>query len=109
MVKASNGTFFNVTNTNFSITAVPMQLTAAERDPMDTTAAFIYFTGYIAASGDVYTVNGVPGATIKLDSKNNRFIINNIKIPKKVAVSITVTGADNISSTSNQIIIPSIL
>jgi hypothetical protein len=112
MVKASNGTFFNVSNNNFSITAAPPsapQLTEAERDPMDTTQAFIYFSGCITASSDVYAVNGLPGATVELDSKNNRFIIRNIRIAKKVIASITATGSDSISRTSNLIIIPSIL
>lgn len=112
MVKASNGTFFNVSRNNFSIIAVPPsapQLTEAERDPMATTQAFIYFAGCITASSDIYTLNGLPGATVELDSNNSRFIISNIRIPKRVIVSITATGTDGISRTSNPIIIPSIL
>ena len=112
MVIAANGTFFNVSKSDLSIQAVPPSapvLTQAARDPMSTTKAFIYFPGCISSSQNVYTVNGLEGATITLDNINSRFIIANIDTPKAVYVSITETGPDKISRTSNQIRIPSIL
>lgn len=112
MVQAANGTFFNISNYNFSITALPpkpLQLTQAERNPMETTEAFIYFGDCIPASNDVYTVNGLPGATIQLDTKNNRFKISNIRMPKRVIVSISTRTDANVMTTSNTITIPSIL
>jgi predicted Zn-dependent protease len=112
MVRAANGTFFNVSHNNLSIIGVPPgppELTEAVRDPMKTTKAFIYIAGCISSSNNVYTVNGLNAATIKLDSNNNRFIIANINTPKKVSISITMTGPDHVGRISNQILIPSIL
>lgn len=111
MVKSSNGTFFNVSRVNFTINGVqphPPELTEAERNPMHNTEAFIYYEGCIPLSGDVYRVNGVAGATIELDSRNNRFHVKGINTPKRVNVSITVISG-NVNRTSNQITIPSIL
>lgn len=112
MVKAANGTFFNVTHNNFTITAVtPIApaLTAADRDGMETSQAFIEYAGCIPVSQDRYTVNGLPGATIRFDINNSRFIIGNITTPRRVVISITATDQNNISRTSNPITIPSIL
>ncbi|QMT59559.1 reprolysin-like metallopeptidase [Legionella sp. PC997] len=113
MVQASNGTFFNMSKNNFSITAVPTKapvLTAAERDPMNTSTAFVSYANCISISNDVYTVNGLPGATIKLDIKNHRFVIGNIRSSKRIPhVTITATSENHISQTSNPITIPSIL
>ncbi|MCW8469572.1 M12 family metallo-peptidase [Fluoribacter gormanii] len=113
MVQASNGTFFNISKNNFSIIAVPTKapvLTAAERDPMSTHKAFVLYADCIPVSNNVYTVNGLPGATVKLDIKNHRFVIENILTPKRVPnVTITATNESHISQTSNPITIPSIL
>ncbi|WP_454780544.1 reprolysin-like metallopeptidase [Legionella sp. WA2022007384] len=113
MVQASNGTFFNISKNNFSITAVPTEapvLTTAERNPMNTNEAFVLYSNCISISNDVYTVNGLPGATVKLDLKNHRFVIGNIRTPKRVPnVTITATNENHISQTSNPITIPSIL
>ncbi len=113
MVQASNGTFFNISTNNFSIVGVTPRaptLTQASRDGMRTKEAFILYTGCIPASGNIYTVNGIPGATIKLDTKHQRFIIGNIITPKRIPnVTITEIDEHNVSRTSNPITIPSIL
>ena len=112
MVRAANGTFFNISNTNFSITAVPPQapvLTEADRNGMETREAFITYGGCIPLSNDVYTLNGIPGATVSLDINNKRFFIKNITTPRKVVVTITATDQNGISRTSNPITIPGIL
>lgn len=112
MVKASNGTFFNISHNNFSINAVPPrapQLIRASRNRMSTKEAFVIYAGCIPPSTDVYTINGLPDATIQIDTKNNRFLIGNITTPKRAVITITATDENNISRTSNPIIIPSIL
>ncbi|PWY57006.1 hypothetical protein DGG96_01260 [Legionella qingyii] len=113
MVQASNGTFFNISKNNFSIIAAPAKapvLTAAERNPMNTSKAFVSYAECIPISNDVYTVNGLPGATVKLDIKNHRFVIENILTPKRIPkVTITATNESRMSQTSNPITIPSIL
>jgi hypothetical protein len=114
MVQASNGTFFNISKNNFSIAAVapqPLVLTAADRNGLNYREAFILYNNCIDLTANtIYTVNGLPGATARLDAKNHRLIIGNIMTPKKIRnVTITATDANNISVTSNPITIPSIL
>lgn len=113
MVQASNGTFFNISKNNFSIVATaprPPELSKAERNRMNTREAFVLYAGCIPSVNTVYTVNGLPGATVKLDWQNRRFIIGNILTPKRVRnVTITATDEHNVSRTSNPIVIPSIL
>lgn len=113
MVKSEKGTFFNVSKNNFSITAAPPkapELSAADRNGMETTEAFITYTGCIPiTTNDTYTLNGLPNAHIRLDRENQRFVITNITTPRKVTVSITATDANQISRTSNPVTIPSIL
>lgn len=113
MVQATNGSFFNISSANFSIAGVTPKaptLTQAARNRMNTKEAFISYADCIAASGNAYAVNGLPGATVRLDSKNQRFIIGNIMTPKKVPnVTITEIDEHNVSRVSNSITIPSIL
>ncbi len=113
MVQASNGTFFNISTNNFSIIGVPPKaptLTKATRNPIEAKEAFILYAGCIPASGNVYTVNGLPGTTIKLDTKNQRFIIGNIMTSKRISnVTITEIDEHNVSRISNSITIPGIL
>jgi hypothetical protein len=113
MVQASNGTFFNISPHNLTITAVPPrapQLNSADRNRMHPQKAFILYADCIPISKTVYKINGLPGATVKLDMKNQRFIIENILTPKRVPnVTITATDEYNVSRTSNPITIPSIL
>lgn len=112
MVKASNSPFFNVTHANFTLSSVPPSapnLTEADRNGMDTKEAFVQFAGCIPISQDQYTVNGLSGATIRLDVKNQRFIIGNITTPRRVVITITATDPNHVSRTSNPITIPSIL
>lgn len=114
MVQASNGTFFNISKNNFSISTVPHKapiLTAANRNRMNLKEAFVLYTGCNTLSNVVYSVNGLPGATIKLDVNKQRFIIGNIQTPKKI-YNVTISAKDeqtNITKTSNPITIPSIL
>ncbi|MDR3504370.1 MAG: zinc-dependent metalloprotease family protein [Legionella sp.] len=113
MVQASNGTFFNISKNNFSIVAtVPKApvLTVADRNRMNTKEAFILYADCIPASNTTYRVNGLPGATVKLDLQRRRFVIGNILTPKRVRnVTITAIDESNVSRTSNPITIPSIL
>lgn len=112
MVRSKNGTFFNISNTNFSIAAISAGapiLSDADRNGMETREAFIKIAGCLPLSNDVYTINGIPGATIRFDALNQRFIVGNITTPRRVVVTITATDANNISRTSNPITIPSIL
>ncbi|CZH40434.1 Ser-Thr-rich glycosyl-phosphatidyl-inositol-anchored membrane family [Legionella pneumophila] len=114
MVQASNGTFFNVSKNNLTIIPVPPrppELTRADRNPMDTSKAFVLYANCIPTGNDVYTVNGLPpGATVRFDANNRRFIIENINTPKRVRnVTITATDENGVSRTSNAITIPSIL
>ncbi|AWN73210.1 TPA: reprolysin-like metallopeptidase [Legionella anisa] len=113
IVQANNGSFFNISKNNFSIIAVPPRapvLTTAERNPMNTDEAYVFYAGCVPLSGDVYTVNGLPGATVTLDGQNQRFVIKNIHTPKRVShVTITATDRNKVSITSNPITIPSIL
>lgn len=89
----------------------PPELTRADRNPMDTSKAFILYANCIPTGNDVYTVNGLPpGATVRFDANNRRFIIENINTPKRVRnVTITATDENGVSRTSNAITIPSIL
>ncbi|CEG57468.1 reprolysin-like metallopeptidase [Legionella fallonii] len=113
MVQASNGTFFNISKNNFAITAVPPRapvLTAATRNGMNTREAFVLYADCIPEFTDVYTINGLPGATVRFDMNRHRFIIGNITTPRRIPnVTITATDANHISRTSNPITIPSIL
>jgi predicted Zn-dependent protease len=112
MVQASNGTFFNISKNNFSIVATPPKapvLTEADRNRMNTKEAFVLYADCLP-SNTTYIVNGLPGATVKLDLQRRRFVIGNILTPKRVR-NITITAIDesNVSRTSNPITIPSIL
>ncbi|WP_058533844.1 reprolysin-like metallopeptidase [Legionella saoudiensis] len=113
MIQASNGTFFNISKNNFSIFATPLRapvLTKADRNRMNTKEAFILYADCLPSSNIAYTVNGLPGATIRLDLQHHRFIISNILTPKRVHnVTITAVDESNVSRTSNPITIPSIL
>ena len=114
MVQSSNGAFFNMSQKNFSIIAVPAKaptLTAADRNGMNPKEAFILYSDCISVlSSDKYTVNGLPGTTVRLDLERRRFVIGNITTPKKVRnVTITATDSNNVKRTSNPITIPSIL
>lgn len=112
MVRSSNATFFNTSNSNFTIVAVPPsapRLSQADRNGMNPEEAFVLVDGCIPTSGDVYTVNGLPGATVRFDVSQQRFVIGNITTPKRVDISITATDSNNVSRTSNTITIPSIL
>ncbi|WP_298622325.1 reprolysin-like metallopeptidase [uncultured Legionella sp.] len=112
MVRAENGSFFNVSRINTSITpTVPKApvLLQANRNPMRTTEAYVNYGDCIPLSEDTYTVNGLNNVTIRLDNKNNRFIIGNITTPRKTLISITATDANNVNRTSNSIVLPSIL
>ncbi len=112
MVQACNGTFFNISPNNFIINAVPArapQLLKADRNGMNTREAFVLYADCIPPSNELYSVNGSPGATIRLDHKNHRFIIGNITTPKRTVVTITAKDSNGISRTSNPVTIPSIL
>lgn len=112
MVRSKSGTFFNISNTNFSIAAIPDGppiLSDADRNRMETREAFIKISGCLPLSNDAYTINGIPGATVRFDALNQRFIVGNITTPRRVVVTITATDANNISRTSNPMTIPSIL
>ncbi len=113
MVQASNGSFFNISNNNFSIVATPPKapvLTGADRNRMNTKEAFVLYADCLSSSNTTYIVNGLPGATLKLDLQRRRFVIGNILTPKRVRnVTITAVDESNVSRTSNPITIPSIL
>lgn len=113
MIQASNGTFFNISKNNFSIVATPPKapvLTGADRNRMNTREAFVLYADCPPSSNTTYMVNGLPGATVKLDLQRRRFVISNILTPKRVRnVTITAIDASNVSRTSNSITIPSIL
>lgn len=113
MVQASNGTFFNISRNNFSIAAAPLRapvLTAATRDPMHPQNAFILYADCLPLANAAYHVNGIAGATVRLDDTNHRLIVENINTPKKIRdVTITLTDENNVSKLSNPITIPSIL
>lgn len=113
MVQASNGTFFNISQNNFSISATPPKapvLTGADRNRMNTKEAFVLFADCLPTTNMTYIVNGLPGATVKLDLQRRRFVISNILTPKRVRnVTITAVDETNVGRTSNPITIPSIL
>ncbi|KTC70198.1 hypothetical protein Lbir_1781 [Legionella birminghamensis] len=108
MVRASNGNFFNISANNFSI-LTRLNLTQAERNPMNKTEAFIYYTGLDTRFISNYSVNGLANATVTLDPAHRRLIVGNILTPRKINVSITVVRQGGISETSNLITIPGIL
>ncbi len=89
--------FFNISQNNFVITAVPAQspvLSSASRNHMNNQEAFILYSNCIPATGSTYRINGLPGATVTLDVRNKRFIVANIHTPKKV-VNVTITATDS--------------
>ncbi len=108
MVRASNGSFFNVSASNFIITQ-QLQLTKADRNPMNRREAFIQYTGLNTQLVTAYVLNGLPNATLTLDMVHQRFVVKNINTPHAVPVSITLVRQDGRNETSNQITIPSIL
>ncbi|WP_131782873.1 reprolysin-like metallopeptidase [Legionella gresilensis] len=108
MIIASNGSFFSISANNFSISALALHLTQAERNPMNLQEAFINYRGFAPNPSLSYQLNGLPGATLTLDAVHKRFVVSNISTPRKANVSITVTNA-NKTVTSNVITIPSIL
>lgn len=112
MVRAANGSFFNVSRVNTLITPTPPKapvLIQADRNPMKNTEAYVNYGDCIPLSDDTYKVNGLYGVTVRLDNKNKRFIIENITTPKKAIISITATDNNNVQRTSNSILLPSIL
>ncbi|STX51047.1 Ser-Thr-rich glycosyl-phosphatidyl-inositol-anchored membrane family [Legionella busanensis] len=108
MIIASNGSFFNISANNFSISSLALHLTQAERNPMNLREAFIYYKGFTPNPSLGYQLNGLPGAILTLDTIYKRFVVSNISTPRKVSVSITLTSGSK-TVTSNAIIIPSIL
>ncbi|STX28549.1 Ser-Thr-rich glycosyl-phosphatidyl-inositol-anchored membrane family [Legionella beliardensis] len=109
MVLAYNGAFFSVSANNFTISpSSSINLTQADRNPMNLKEAFISYTGFNPSSATSFVLNGLPGATIRLDRAHSRFVVANIRTPRKVDVSITVTSNGK-TITSNIITIPSIL
>jgi len=112
-VQASTGGFFNISQNNFVINAVPIQspvLGLATRNHMNNQEAFILYTNCLPTTGATYHINGIPGATVTLDVRNKRFIVGNIHTPRKVVnVTITVTDSNQVSKTSNPVTIPGIL
>ncbi|MGQ3888550.1 reprolysin-like metallopeptidase [Legionella sp. CNM-1927-20] len=108
MIIASNQSFFSISANNFSISTLALHLTQADRNPMNPREAFIYYTGFTPNTSLSYRLNGLPGATLALDAAHNRFIVSNIRTPRKVNVSITLKSSRK-AVTSNVITIPSIL
>ncbi|RAP37064.1 hypothetical protein B1207_06485 [Legionella quinlivanii] len=109
MVKASTGSFFNISSNNFSI-ATHLNLVQAERNPMNRSEAFIYYAGLDPRFITGLVANGLPNSIVTLDGPHRRFIVTNIVTPRKVNVSITVIRqGGGISETSNLITIPGIL
>lgn len=94
----------------FILNVIPPSLTVAARNPLKPSMAFIYYDSIGNDIADSYTINGLPdGATVSLDSKNNRFTVVNITTPKKVD-HVTITGNYNsVLIESNEISIPNIL
>lgn len=115
MVSASNGSFFNISGNNFSITAntagiiAPMYTTAL-RNPMSTTSAFVYYSSLgNVLSTDQLVVNGLGNATAILDLAHNRFVISSITTPRRTD-NVTITIVRNSSSArSNPFTVPGIL
>lgn len=84
-------------------------VTVADRNPFLNTQAFIYYTQLSNIPGSVYHVTRIPGATVQVDTKNKRFIINNILTPEKIEnVRIVATSGLEILP-SNPVTIPSII
>jgi len=109
MVISSTGTFFNVSASNFAISATVPTLTKAIRNPMNNTSAFLYFTNIPTDwFGGTFRLNGLPDTKLTIDPVNNRFLVSNVTLSRKVDVSIAIS-ANGINTITNSITIPGLL
>lgn len=92
------------------VTASGPVLTSAVRNPLQLTQVFVYYSSAGGPPPDRYVVYGVPaGATVTLDTSQQRFILDNITSPKQI-VNVSIAGLyGNVIAESNAVTIPSIL
>jgi hypothetical protein len=109
MVIAATGQFFAISKNNFTISTPQIHLDKADRNPMNYHEAFILYSGLNLDPLSSYQLNGLAGASIRLDATNQRFVISNINTPRAIPISIRITFNDNSNQTSNTISIPGVL
>ena len=85
-------------------------ITKADRNPLITHQAYVYYTSLGSPSNGTYSVVGIPGGgTVTVNTKGKYFIVSNIQTAKAIkGVSIKLYQ-DGGMATSNSIDIPSIL
>lgn len=85
-------------------------LTIAVRNPIQKNQAWVsYSSAGTVSSTDILSASAFPGSTVRYESANHRFVIDNIQTGKATPFTITVTNSQSISATSNQITLPGIL
>lgn len=84
-------------------------LTVAQRNPLNTTQAFVYYSSLGTPQPPTFAVSGISGATVRLNSTKQRFVISRITNPKQIK-NVSINGTDgNGVFPSNAITIPGIL
>jgi hypothetical protein len=84
-------------------------LTVADRNPFLGTQAFIYYSSISDTPAQGYVVNGIPGATVNIDTSHGRFVVSNIPTPRQIN-NVTIAATDGFGLyTSNAVTIPNIL
>lgn len=92
------------------VTPVAPVLNFAVRNPLQLTEVFVYYTSVGGPPPDQYVVYNVPeGATILLDTSQQRFILDNITSPKQIDAVVIAGVYGSVITESNAVTIPSIL
>ncbi len=103
---SANSNHFTIPNFVVS----PLVITVADRNPLLTTQAFVYYSSLPNYPGISYTITGTPaGASIQYDAAHSRFVVSNITTPKEIdnVQVIASTGIDTF--VSNYFTIPNIM
>lgn len=99
----SNTAVFNTTGV-----ITPMVVSIAERNPLLTSQAFVYYNS-LGTAADSYSVDGIPGATVTINTDKRRFIVSNISNPRRIPNVSIVANIGIEAVASNPITIPNIL
>jgi hypothetical protein len=92
---------------SFTMQLVAPTLTTASRNPQQTNEAWLAYSQLGSVlPGNSYTINGVSGVSVSLDTGNQRFIVNGLS-NRSASVSITLNNSPLPPATSNTIFIPS--